>query len=98
MMLVRLLAGANARQPSGNTNFAYFDNATYNRRLAAADRLSGLARARAFSRLDADIMRNQAPWAPLWEGSNTLLVSKRVGCLKVHPVYVRDLGAMCVSS
>jgi peptide/nickel transport system substrate-binding protein len=98
MMLVRLLAGANSRQPSGNTNFAYFDNPTYNRRLAAADRLSGLARARAFSRLDADIMRNQAPWAPLWEGSNTLLVSKRVGCLKVHPVYIRDLAAMCVTS
>jgi peptide/nickel transport system substrate-binding protein len=98
MMLVRLLAGAKARQPSGNTNFAYFDNPTYNRRLAAANRLAGPARARAFSQLDADIMRNQAPWAPLWEGSNTLLVSKRVGCLKVHPVYIRDLSAMCVRS
>jgi len=96
MMLVRLLGGANARKPSGNTNFAYFDDPTYNRRLAAANRLVGPERFRAFSRLDAEIMRKQAPWAPLFEGANTLLLSKRVGCLKLHPVFVRDLAAMCV--
>jgi peptide/nickel transport system substrate-binding protein len=96
MMLVRLLAGANARGTSGNTNFAYFDNPGYNRRLAAADALTGPARFRAFSRLDAAIMRNQAPWAPLFEGADTLLLSKRVGCLRLHPVFIRDFAAMCV--
>jgi ABC-type transport system substrate-binding protein len=96
MMLVRLLAGANARGTSGNTNFAYFDNPSYNRRLAAADALTGPARFRAFSRLDAAIMRNQAPWAPLFEGADTLLLSKRVGCLRLHPVFIRDFAAMCV--
>jgi ABC-type transport system substrate-binding protein len=98
MMLVRLLAGANGRGTSRNTNFAYFDDPTYNRRLAAANHLMGAARYRAFSKLDADIMRNQAPWAPIFEGTNTLLVSKRVGCLKVHPVFIRDFAAMCVKS
>jgi peptide/nickel transport system substrate-binding protein len=96
MMLVRLLGGANARGTAGNTNFAYFDNPSYNRRLAAADRLVGPAWFRAFSRLDDAIMRNQAPWAPLFEGADTLLLSKRVGCLRLHPVVVRDFAAMCV--
>jgi ABC-type transport system substrate-binding protein len=95
-MLVRLLGGANARKPAGNDNLAYFDNAAFNRALAAANRLLPPARYRAFSRLDALIMRTQAPWAPLFENSATLLVSKRVGCLKLHPVYVRDYAAMCV--
>jgi peptide/nickel transport system substrate-binding protein len=95
-MLLRMLGGEDARKPSGNDNFAYFDNAAFNRRLFVANRLLPPARYRAFSRLDAEIMRAQAPWAPLYEGSNTLLVSKRVGCLKVHPVYIRDYPAMCI--
>jgi peptide/nickel transport system substrate-binding protein len=96
--LERLLGGANARKPSGNDNYAYFDEPAYNKRMAAADRLSGAARLRAFSRLDADIMRNEAPWAPISEGSDWLLLSGRVGCLKAQPVFVRDLGAMCVGN
>jgi peptide/nickel transport system substrate-binding protein len=96
MMLVRLLDGANARGSVGNTNFAYFDNPTYSRRLEAANRLIGAERFRAFSRLDAEIMRKQAPWAPLFEGANTVFVSKRVGCLKLHPEFRIDFAAMCV--
>jgi peptide/nickel transport system substrate-binding protein len=94
--LVRLLGGWEARKPAGNENYAYFDVPAYNRRMAAADRLKGAARFRAFSELDADIMRNQAPLAPLYEESKWLLVSKRVGCLRVQPVFVRDYGALCV--
>jgi peptide/nickel transport system substrate-binding protein len=94
--LVRLLGGANARKPAGNENFAYFDDPAYNQRMAAADRLTGAARLQAFSRLDADIMRNEAPWAPLFEESHWVLYSKRVGCLKNQPVILRDFGAMCV--
>jgi ABC-type transport system substrate-binding protein len=94
--LVRLLAGENASKPAGNDNYAYFDEPAYNQRMAAADRLSGAARLRAFSKLDADIMRNEAPWAPISEASKWLLVSRRVGCLTTQPVFVRDLGAMCV--
>jgi len=95
-MIVPLLAGENARNPSGNTNFAYFDMPEYNRKIAAANRLVGAAQYQAFSRLDAEIMREQAPWAPLFEGSASVLLSKRVGCLKVHPVFERDFAAMCL--
>jgi len=94
--IVKLLAGANARRPAGNTNLAYFDDPTYNRRIAVADGLNGAARVRAFSQVDASIMRNAAPWAPLFEGSRWLFVSSRVGCLKLHPVFRLDYAAICV--
>jgi peptide/nickel transport system substrate-binding protein len=96
-VIVTLLAGENARKPAGNTNFAYFDNPTYNQRMAAADQLSGAARLRAFSELDADIMRDAAPWAPLYEGSSWLFVSKRVGCLKLQPEFRLDYPAVCLT-
>jgi peptide/nickel transport system substrate-binding protein len=95
-VLSRLLGGENARKPAGNSNYAYFDNRRYNRRMAAANRLAGRARFRAFSRLDADIMRTEAPWAPLFEGSTWLFISERVGCFKVHPVFRLDYPAVCV--
>jgi ABC-type oligopeptide transport system substrate-binding subunit len=95
-VIIRFLAGENARKPADNSNYAYFDVPAYNRRMAAADRLTGSARSRAFSRLDADIMRNEAPWAPLYEVSSSLFVSTRVGCVKVHPVFRLDLAAMCL--
>ena len=64
--------------------------------MAAANRLSGAARQKAFSELDATLMRDAAPWAPLYEGSTWLFLSNRVGCLKLHPVFRMDLAAMCV--
>jgi len=94
--LVRFLDGEYAREPAGNTNLAYFDLPAYNRRIAAADRLTGIARLRAFSKLDADIMRNEAPWAPLYEASVWLLVSKRVGCFRFQPAVGQDYAAMCL--
>ena len=95
-LILRLLGGANARKPSGNTNAAYFDNPAFNRRMVAANRLIGSARLRAFSKLEADLMRRQAPWAPLFEGSSWLLLSKRVGCVKVHPVHGLNYLAVCL--
>jgi peptide/nickel transport system substrate-binding protein len=80
--IMRVLAGENARRPSANTNFAYFDKPMYNRRLLQANALTGAARYRAFSRLEAEIMRREAPWAPIYEGSAWLFVAKRVGCVR----------------
>jgi peptide/nickel transport system substrate-binding protein len=95
-LVIRLLGGENARKPANNSNYSYFDAPRYNRRMAAADGLSGAARSRAFSQLDADLMRNEAPWAPLYEFSSSLFVSERVGCVPVHPVFRIDVGAMCL--
>jgi peptide/nickel transport system substrate-binding protein len=95
-LIIRLLGGENARKPTGNLNHAYFDVPAYNKRMRAADRLAGAARARAFSKLEADIMRNEAPWAPLWEGVTGVFVSTSVGCLKAHPAWGMDLAAICL--
>jgi ABC-type transport system substrate-binding protein len=95
-VMIHLLAGENARRPAGNTNFAYFDKPGYNRKMAAAHRLTGSARLQAFSKLDAEIMRTEAPWAPVFEGSRWVFVSKRVGCLKSHPVFRLDYAAICL--
>jgi peptide/nickel transport system substrate-binding protein len=94
--LVPYLGGEDARKPSWNLNAAYFDQPAYDRRMAAADRLTGAARFRAFSKLDADIMRDQAPWAPLYEQSLWGLQSERVGCLRRQPAVGFDFTAMCV--
>jgi hypothetical protein len=64
--------------------------------MAAADRLSGTARLEAFSRLDAEIMRNQAPWVPLFEESRWYLISTRLGCFQLHPVIIMDLPTVCL--
>jgi peptide/nickel transport system substrate-binding protein len=95
-MIVRYLGGENARKPSGNANVAYFDVPAYNRTMATDARLSGPARFRAFSQLDADIMRNQAPWAPIAEGSSWRFVSKRVGCVRLRPVVGLVYGDLCL--
>jgi ABC-type transport system substrate-binding protein len=94
--LTRQLGGEYARGPSGNNNLAYFDDPVYNREMAAADRLSGTARLEAFSRLDAEIMRNQAPWAPLFEESRWYLISSHLGCFQLHPVFIFDLPRVCL--
>jgi peptide/nickel transport system substrate-binding protein len=95
-MLVRYLDGENARKPTGNTNVSYLDLPAYNQRLAAASSLSGPARFQTFSRIEADIMREQAPWAPLWQGSSWTLVSKRVGCFHRRPVVGIVWGDLCL--
>jgi peptide/nickel transport system substrate-binding protein len=95
-MIVRYLDGENARQPTGNQNVAYFDLSAYNQKMHAASRLSGRERFRVFSRLDADIMGNQAPWAPLWQGSSWELFSNRVGCVYVQPVVHVVWGDFCL--
>jgi ABC-type transport system substrate-binding protein len=94
--IVRYLGGENARKPRGNANVAYFDLPVYNRRMAAATRLSGPARFRAFAHLDADIMRDQAPWVPIAEGSSWLFVARRVGCVHVRPAVGLVWGDLCV--
>jgi peptide/nickel transport system substrate-binding protein len=91
---VPLLHGASLR-PTGSTNWAYLDDPTVNRRIDAANRLTGEARRRAWAILDADLMRNNPPWAPFLHRNHRTLVSSSVGCFFVHPVYRDDLAAIC---
>ena len=49
---------------TGNTNTSYFDEPRINARIAAASRLTGEARRRAWANLDVDLMRKTRPGRP----------------------------------
>ena len=52
-------------QASNNNNLAYFLNASVDKKIDAANLLSGPARAKAWGNLDVYTMKNFAPWAPI---------------------------------
>ena len=76
----------------------YFDDPAYNRRLAAAARLSGPRRYAAYQALEADLLRNAAPAAPLFNVADSEFFSARIGCQVYQPVYRIDLAALCLKS
>ena len=73
------------------------DNPAYKRRLETAARLSGPARFLAYSKLDADLARNVAPWVAVGNASSPDFFSARMGCQVFQPAYgFIDLGALCI--
>lgn len=72
------------------------DNPVYRARLAAAARLSGTRRYLAYSRLDADLARNVAPWIAYGSHTNQDFFSARTGCQVFNPLYGIDLAALCL--
>jgi YVTN family beta-propeller protein len=81
----------------GNTNLSYFDDPEYNRRLAAAERLTGPARSRAYGELDVDLARNAAPVVAWGTQTDHELFSARIGCQVYQPsAGAVDLAALCI--
>jgi peptide/nickel transport system substrate-binding protein len=85
--------GINARD---NSDTAYFNSPRYDRRIEAASRLSGSSRYGAFGRLDVEIMRSAAPYAPYANTVGIFFVSRRTGCFVRHPYFLHDYGAFCL--
>jgi ABC-type transport system substrate-binding protein len=81
-----LLDGQNI-QEANNSNYAYFNSPKYNKLMTDASKLSGAARYDAYGKLDVDLMRNAAPWAPLSNGNVREFISNRVSNYLFHPVY-----------
>ena len=81
--------------PFGNVNLGYFDDPQTNARIEAATRLTGEARRKAWADLDADLMRNNPPVAPIIHATSRAFVSKSFGCFVLHPFYGVDLAAAC---
>ncbi|MGH3070749.1 MAG: ABC transporter substrate-binding protein [Gaiellaceae bacterium] len=81
-----LLDGQNI-QAANNSNYSYLNSAKYNKLMTDASKLSGAARYDAYGKLDVDMMRNAAPWAPLSNGNVRELISARVTNYLFHPVY-----------
>ena len=79
----------------GSSGGANLDDPRINGRIAAANRLTGEARRKAWADLDVDLMRNNPPWAPFVHTQARTFVSKGVGCVVDHPVYGFDLAAVC---
>jgi peptide/nickel transport system substrate-binding protein len=80
----------------GNSNHSYFDDPTYNRKLAAAAQLTGRRRNAAYQALEADLLLNAAPAAPLANFVESEFFSARIGCQVYQPVYQIDLAALCL--
>ena len=83
---------------TANSNLSYFDDPAYNRKLAAAARLTGPQRYAAYQALEADLLRNAAPAAPLFNFAESEFFSARIGCQVYQPVYQIDLAALCLKS
>ncbi len=81
-----LLDGQNI-QAANNSNYAYFNSPKYNAAMTSASRLAGQARYDAYGRLDVDLMKNAAPWAPLANSNIREFISNRVSNYIFHPVY-----------
>jgi len=69
----------------------------FNERMRQAALVSGSTRYTKFADLDADIMRDVAPWAPEYNGNAREFISKRVGCYVYQPTLgAMDLAAACL--
>jgi peptide/nickel transport system substrate-binding protein len=92
-----LLDGRNI-QAENNNNNAYFNHVGFNKRMTAAGRISNLPkRYAAWALLDRDIMKNQAPLAPLFFRTVREFTSKRIGCWSYQPIYgSMNLNAVCI--
>jgi ABC-type oligopeptide transport system substrate-binding subunit len=93
---INVLLSGDSLHDSNNNNVAYFNDPAYNKKMAAAAKLSGAARYNTYGALDVDIQRNAAPWAPWRNFNSRILLSKRVGCFTYNAIYSIDLAALCI--
>ena len=78
-----LLDGNQVTNPQQN-NYAYFNIAKYNKQMMAASLLVGSARGTAYATLDAAMMKNDPPWAPLVNSNDRSFMSQRLGCITIN--------------
>ena len=90
-----LLDGTNIKARDNN-NVAYFDDPTYNRKLAAAASRAGPQRYRTYAALDVELARDAAPLVAIATPTNRHFFSARIGCHIAQPVYGFDLAALCL--
>lgn len=94
--IIKLLHGSTI-QAENNTNFSYFDDPEYNRKMDEAQQKTGEERDEAFAALDEDLARNAAPLVS-WMVPNFIdFVSARVECYQWHPVYTMNLAELCLT-
>ena len=95
--LVDKLLDSRVIRAVGNTNISYFDDPQFDHAIDEAQRLTGVARDRAYGRLGIAVARTQAPLAAYAVLNARVFVSERVGCIRYQPVYGLDLSSICLS-
>jgi peptide/nickel transport system substrate-binding protein len=84
---INVLLDGNNIQESNNNNYAYFNDARFTKQMNDFAKLSGPNRYSSYGKLDVDIMRNAAPWAPFATPNSREFVSSRITNYIHHPVY-----------
>ena len=80
---------------TGNTNFSYFDDPAWNKRMAAAALATGQRRANLYAQIDAGLAAS-APVVPYAFPGQRDFFSGRIGCQTFTPAYGMDLGKLCL--
>jgi ABC-type oligopeptide transport system substrate-binding subunit len=81
---VNILLDGNQVTNSQHNNYAYFNVAKYNQQMNSASLLTGSKRGTAYAALDASMMKDNPPWAPLVNSNDRNFMSARVGCLTLN--------------
>jgi ABC-type transport system substrate-binding protein len=92
---VNVLLDGSTIQAANNNDKSYFDDPVFNKRMDQAAQLTGDKRYAAYGRLDVDIMKTAAPWAPIRNPFNRVFISSHLGCFTWSNVYNNDLAADC---
>ena len=88
---INVLLDGRTIQDKNNNNYSYWNSAKYNKLMDAASRLTGQARYTAYGKLDVDIMKNAAPWIPVYTYTSRDFIGPRVENFIFHPVYGRGI-------
>ncbi len=80
-----VLLNGNNIHDANNNNLAYFSNSGINKKLDAANKLTGDARYKAYGALDLELTKTYAPWASYDNRNNRDFVSKRTGGYLFQP-------------
>ena len=93
---INILLDGTTIGPSANNNDAYYNSAKFNAQMKKASLIApGAARDAAYQALDAAMMGQDPPWAPMFNRVNRLFVSSHFGCFVYNPVEYVDLAAAC---
>ncbi|TML52626.1 MAG: hypothetical protein E6G21_04830 [Actinobacteria bacterium] len=90
-----LLNGHNI-QDSGNNSYGYFDNAKWNKKLEAANKLFGAKRYSTYGNLDVAISTQSVPDAFWINFNNRDFIGPKTGCWTFQPIYASpDFTLLC---
>ena len=90
------MLGMYRRRGIGSNNLSHFENPTFDRKLAAAARLSGARRDTAVRLLALELQRDLIPAAVFAVTASRDFFSARIGCQTYQPMWGIVLGALCL--